>query len=89
MHVNLEIMLHILRIWKMHANLATNLEIGPEQKLCDVAIVHWFRAISRLHTLVCNLKIGMQFPDCENAQCNLKIAQIPRLHRTHSSLGQP
>ena len=30
-------------------------------------------------TIVCNLEIGMQFPDSENAQHNLKIAQIPRL----------
>ena len=31
----------------------------------------------------CNFKIGTQFPDSENVQRNLKIAQIPRLHRTH------
>ena len=39
-----------------------------------------------------NLKIGTQFPDSENAQRNLKIAQIPRMCGTnlcstlHSSL---
>ena len=27
-----------------------------------------------------NLEIGKQFPDSENAQYNLEIAQIPRLH---------
>jgi len=49
-------------------------------------------AISRLRTgatqsrdcvtPVCNLEIGTQFQDSENAQHNLKIAQIPRLHGT-------
>jgi len=33
-------------------------------------------------TTVCNLEIGMQFPDSEKAQHNLKIAQIPRLRET-------
>jgi len=28
-----------------------------------------------------NLEIGTQFPDSENAQRNLEIVQIPRLHR--------
>ena len=31
-----------------------------------------------------NLKICMQFQDSENAQRNLEIAQIPRLHGTHT-----
>jgi len=30
-----------------------------------------------------NLKIGIQFPDSENVQHNLEIAQIPRLRGTH------
>jgi len=30
-----------------------------------------------------DLEIGTQFPDSENAQCNLEIAQIPRLHGTY------
>ena len=30
-----------------------------------------------------NLEIGTQFPDSENVQRILKIAQIPRLHRTY------
>jgi len=33
-----------------------------------------------------NLEIGTQFWDSENAQCNLKIAQIPRLRGTYTSL---
>jgi len=32
--------------------------------------------------LVCDLEIGTQFLDSENAQCNLEIMQIPRLHGT-------
>jgi len=35
-----------------------------------------------------NLKIGTQFRDPENAQRNLKIAQIPRLSRTYINIGQ-
>ena len=35
--------------------------------------------ISVLH----NLKIGTQFSDSENAQCNLEIAEIPKLRRTY------
>ena len=31
---------------------------------------------------LCNLEIGMQFPDSENAQCNLEIARIPGLRGT-------
>ena len=27
-----------------------------------------------------DLKISTQFPECENAQRNLEIVQIPRLH---------
>ena len=30
-----------------------------------------------------NLEIGMQFRDAENAQHNLEIVQIPRLHETY------
>ena len=38
------------------------------------------RAILRL----CNLKIGMQFWDSENAQRNLQLVQIPKLRRTYT-----
>ena len=50
--------------------------LGSQQKLSDLNIAHWCHAISRLHklSLVCNLEIGMQFPDSENAQLNLEIA---------------
>jgi len=34
---------------------------------------------------LCNLEIGTQFLDSENAQCNLEIAQIPRLDGTYTS----
>ena len=33
---------------------------------------------------LCNLEIGTQFRDSENAQYNLEIAQIPRLRRTYT-----
>ena len=33
--------------------------------------------------LVCNLEIGIQFPDSDNTQYNLKFAQIPRLYGTN------
>jgi len=33
---------------------------------------------------LCNLEIGMQFLDSENVQCNLEIAQIPRLRGTYT-----
>ena len=36
---------------------------------------------------LCNLEIGTQFLDSDNAQRNLKIAQIPRLHITYTSQG--
>jgi len=37
---------------------------------------------SRLHTYAAQFKIGVQFPDIENAQRYLQIVQIPRLHGT-------
>ena len=44
-------------------------------------IISMLRTILRLcKPQVCNLKIGTQFLDSENAQCNLEIAQIPSLH---------
>jgi len=43
------------------------------QELCRYA-PHWCHTISRLcNQLVHNVEIGMNFPDSENAQCNLKI----------------
>jgi len=30
-----------------------------------------------------NLKLGMQFPDSENVQCNLETVQISGLHGTY------
>jgi len=33
---------------------------------------------------VCNLEIGVQFPDSKNAQHNLEIVQIPKLHGTYT-----
>jgi len=62
------------------------------QKLRYLQIAHRCRTTLRLRTgaaqsrdcvnLVRNLEIGTQFQDSENAQRNLKIAQIPRLRRT-------
>jgi len=41
-----------------------------------------------IYTKRLSLEIGMQFLDSENAQHNLKIAQIPRLCSIyHSSIG--
>ena len=42
------------------------------------SIVHAINCVNLVH----NLEIGMQFPDSENAQHNLAIAQIPRLRGT-------
>ena len=68
-------------------------QLCTQQKLRYLEIAHRCRAISRWRTgaaqsrhcvnPVCNLKIGTQFWDSENAKCNLEIAQIPRLRRTH------
>ena len=54
------------------------------------------RAISRLRKRIVqsrdcanvlrNLEIGAQFPDSKNAQRNLEIAQIPKLHGTYIPL---
>jgi len=65
-----------------------------EQMICWYKIAHQCCAILRLCTgamqpqdcisLVHSLEIGMQFPDSENALHDLKIAWIPRLHRTHT-----
>ena len=46
-------------------------------ELCDLKIAQIFQ--DWLHSL----EIGTRFLDYENAQCNLKIAQISRLYRTH------
>ena len=52
----------------------SNDDLGSQQKY----------ARSRDCTLVPhNLEIGTQFPDSKNAQCNLEIAQIPKLHGTY------
>ena len=63
-----------------------------QQKLCDLEIAHQCCMMSRLCIdaaqsrtcviLVHNPEIGTQFPDSENVQHNLEIAQIPRLHGT-------
>ena len=62
-------------------------------ELWDLKTAHQCHMISGLHTgaaqyrdclnLKCNLEIGTQFPDFENALRNLEIAQIPRLHGTY------
>ena len=47
--------------------------------------LHTIVAQSRDHaTIVRNLNIGTQSQDSENAQCNLEIAQIPRLRGTYT-----
>lgn len=38
--------------------------------------------VSSCTCILSNLKFGTQFKDSDNAQHNLKVAQIPRLHRT-------
>ena len=59
-------------IWKLHLR---NLEIA--QTPCAISRLrkHLVQSQDWLH----NLKIGTQFPVSENAQCNLKVVQIPRL----------
>ena len=61
--------------------------------LRDLKISQMYCTIPRLHKCVAqsqnrlrNLEIGTQFRDSENAQCNLEIAQIPRLHKTYIRL---
>ena len=52
----------------------SNDDLGSQQKLPDLQIAHWCRTISRLcNQLVHNVKIGMNFPESENAQRNLEI----------------
>ena len=53
---------------------------------CNLEIAQTYCAIPRLRKRIaqsqdwlCNLEIGTQFRDSENAQRNLEIAQIPRL----------
>ena len=80
-----KITLRILRIWKLCANL----KIVWHQ--CTILRLHnpfvWYaltllvRYIRKLCS--CSLEIGAQVPDSENAQCNLQIAQIPRLCGTY------
>jgi len=70
-------------------------QLCTQQKLCYLEIAHRCCMISRLCTgaaqsqdcvnPVHNLEIGTQFWDSENAQRNLEIAQIPRLHGTYIS----
>ena len=61
-----------------------NHNLGSQQRLHDLKITHWCRAILRLcKPLVCNLETGSQFPDSETAQHNIYIAQMHRLCRTY------
>ena len=54
-----------------------------QQKLRDLEIAHWCRAISRLRKPSVQSQFGTQFPDSKNALRNLEIAQIPRLRKTY------
>ena len=56
-------------------------------KSCAISRLHTGAAQSRdCITLVHNLEVGMQFPDSENVQHNLEIAQIPIFHETGTLL---
>jgi len=53
------------------------------QEYCDVIVQATDIVQSRdCATIVRNLEIGTQFPDSENVQRNLEMAQIPRLQGT-------
>ena len=47
------------------------------------AISRTCKSIVQTQNWLHNLEIGMQFPDSENAQRTLEIAQIPRMHGTY------
>jgi len=56
----------------------------------QIALANCARSISRLHKVIAqsqdwlrSLEIGTQFQNSENAQRNLEIAQIARLHGTY------
>ena len=77
-------------------SLVRNLEI-VQSCHCAISRLHNMQschcAISRLRSvamqsrdcaaILCNLEIGTQFRDSENAQHNLEIAQIPKLRGTY------
>ena len=58
--------------------------ISSSQSPDCTSVLHILEIVQDLRNFLRNLEIGTQFPDSENAQHNLKIAQIPKLHGTYS-----
>ena len=51
---------------------------------CTCAILRLHKRLIQSQDWLRNLEIGSQFLDSQNAQCNLEIAQIPRLRGTYA-----
>jgi len=76
---------HYIRSLLFYMMETRRVQLCKQQKLRDLEIAHQCRTISRLCSdamqsrdcvnLVHNPKIGMQFLDSEDVQCNLEIAQ--------------
>jgi len=56
--------------------------VGCVQTSCTISRLR--QRLAQSQDSLCNLEIGTQFLDSENAQRNLEIAQIPRLRGTYT-----